>query len=171
MTLGTNIKKIIQDPYRLAQIGLVFTTLAWGATFVMVKEGLNDAPPFAFSSYRFLIASLCSLLIVRFDIFNVTYNELKGALWCGFFLFLGYAFQNFGLWENEFYVSTTPSKSAFITSVSVILVPIILSIFRIKKVGFKIWISVSLATSWNVPATFCLYLYGALEMVTYFLLV
>ena len=112
----------------------------------MVKEGLNDAPPFAFSSYRFLIASLCSLLIVRFDIFNVTYNELKGALWCGFFLFLGYAFQNFGLWENELYVSTTPSKSAFITSISILMVPLMLFITRIQQVSSRLWSGIFLAT-------------------------
>jgi drug/metabolite transporter (DMT)-like permease len=62
-----------------------------------------------------------------------------GGLFCGFCLFVGYAFQNFGL------MSTTPSKSAFITSVSVILVPFILVLFKIKKVNIRIWIAVLLA--------------------------
>ena len=124
----------------------MFTTLAWGATFVMVKEGLHDAPPFAFGSYRFLIASLCSLLIVREHVFDVTYNEIKGALWCGFFLFCGYAFQNFGLWENELYVSTTPSKSAFITSISILMVPLMLFISRIQQVSPRLWSGIVLAT-------------------------
>ena len=44
-----------------AQIGLVFTTLAWGATFVLVKNALNDAPPFIFAFYRFLIATIAIL--------------------------------------------------------------------------------------------------------------
>ena len=44
---------IISNRTRLAQIGLVFTTLAWGATFVMVKEGLNHAQPFIFEHIDF----------------------------------------------------------------------------------------------------------------------
>ena len=37
----------------IPQLGLVFTTFAWGATFVLVKEALNDAQPFIFAFYRF----------------------------------------------------------------------------------------------------------------------
>ena len=55
---------------------------------------------------------------------------------CGFLLFAGYAFQKFGL------ILTTPSKSAFITSVSVILVPILLIVLRLQRLEIKIWIVV-----------------------------
>ena len=48
----------INNKVRLAQIGLTFTTLAWGATFVLVKEGLNHAQPFTFGAYRFLVATI-----------------------------------------------------------------------------------------------------------------
>ncbi len=49
-----------------AQIGLVFTTLAWGATFVLVKEGLKDANPFIFAFYRFLLAALVIIPFIFF---------------------------------------------------------------------------------------------------------
>ncbi len=136
----------ISDTRRMAQFGLVFTTLAWGATFVMVKEGLNDAQPFTFGAYRFLIASLCTFLLVRQNILQLEINELKGGVLCGFFLFAGYAFQNFGLWENEIYTSTTPSKSAFITSISIIMVPLMLVMANIQKISSRIWTAVALAT-------------------------
>ena len=55
---------LFSNSRKLAQLGLVFTTLAWGATFVMVKEGLNDAQPFTFGGYRFLIASFCTFFLV-----------------------------------------------------------------------------------------------------------
>tara|TARA_Y100000994_G_C15467981_1_gene349733 strand:- start:41 stop:643 length:603 start_codon:yes stop_codon:yes gene_type:complete len=42
-------------------------------------------------------------------------------------------------------METTPSRSAFITSVSVILVPLILVLFRMKRVNTRIWIAVILA--------------------------
>ena len=137
---------LISNKTRLAQFGLVFTTLAWGATFVLVKEGLNHAQPFTFGAYRFLIATICTAFLVRSQIFQLHKQELYSAVLCGVFLFTGYAFQNFGLWENEFYTSTTPSKSAFITSISIIMVPIMLVIAGIQKVSYRIWTAILLAT-------------------------
>jgi len=137
---------LISNRTRLAQIGLVFTTLAWGATFVLVKEGLNYAQPFTFGAYRFLIATICTAFLVRSQIFQLHKQELYSAVLCGFFLFTGYAFQNFGLWENEFYTATTPSKSAFITSISIIMVPIMLVIAGIQNVSYRIWTAILLAT-------------------------
>lgn len=137
---------IISNRTRLAQIGLAFTTLAWGATFVMVKEGLNHAQPFTFGAYRFLIATICTAFLVRSRIFELNKHEFWGAVICGFFLFTGYTFQNFGLWENEFYISTTPSKSAFITSISIIMVPLMLVLSGLQKVSTRIWVAIILAT-------------------------
>lgn len=137
---------IISNRTRLAQIGLAFTTLAWGATFVMVKEGLNHAQPFTFGAYRFLIATICTAFLVRSRIFELNKREFWGAVICGFFLFTGYTFQNFGLWENEFYISTTPSKSAFITSISIIMVPLMLVLSGLQKVSTRIWVAIILAT-------------------------
>ena len=113
----------------LAQLSMVITTMIWGITFVMVKDALNDAPPYMFASFRFGIAFLLGVIYVNKGIKDISDTEMLGGLLCGFCLFVGYAFQNFGLME------TTPSKSAFITSVSVILVPIILVLFKIKKVN------------------------------------
>ena len=133
------------NKYNYARLGLVFTTLAWGGTFVMVSEALKVAPPFAFSAYRFLVAFLATFIFVRSDIKNISSIELEGAIKCGIILFCGYAFQNFGLWENSIYMKTTPSKSAFITSISVIMVPIILVLFGIDKIKGKLWLAIMLA--------------------------
>jgi drug/metabolite transporter (DMT)-like permease len=123
----------------LAQILLVFVTLIWGATFIMVKDALNDAGPFAFGTLRFTIAGILTLVIVNKSIFTLTKTEIIGGLICGFCLFCGYAFQNFGLMQ------TSASKSAFITSVSVLMVPIILYLFNIQKVKMKVWFAVVVA--------------------------
>ncbi|MAP61784.1 MAG: hypothetical protein CMF82_02390 [Candidatus Marinimicrobia bacterium] len=66
--------------------------------------------------------------------------EFKGALICGVFLFLGYNFQNFGLW-----LDSTPTTSAFITSISVVFVPLFLVISGKQKISNNIWYSVFLA--------------------------
>ena len=130
----------MKNKKRLAQILLVFVTLIWGVTFIMVKDALNDAGPFAFGTLRFTIAGILTLAVVNKSIFTLTKTEVIGGLVCGFFLFGGYAFQNFGLMQ------TSASKSAFITSVSVLMVPIILFLFNIQKVKIKVWIAVVVAT-------------------------
>ena len=127
-----------------AQIGLVFTTLAWGATFVLVKEGLKDASPFIFAFYRFLLAALVILPFVFFsnqkNIFsNFNSHEIKGGILCGLLLYMGYGFQNYGL------EITTPSKSAFITSMSILLVPIFVFFIKQKKINKHLWVAIGIA--------------------------
>ena len=89
-----------------AQISLLFVTIIWGLTFVMVQEALNDAPPFTFNAYRFLIAFISILLIVRNKIFNLNKLEFQGALFCGFFLFLGGNSQK--IWIQKRWVNNPP---------------------------------------------------------------
>ena len=124
----------------IAKLSLVLVAIIWGVTFIMVKNALNDAPPFSFASLRFGIATILTLILVNQKIFTLTKHEINGGIFCGFFLFLGYAFQNFGL------LHTTASKSAFITSVSVLFVPFILLFLKIQKVNSRTWIAVMIAT-------------------------
>jgi len=124
-----------------AQIGLLFVTIIWGFTFVLVKGALNDALPFSFATLRFGVATFLTLLIINKKINTLNKMELIGGIVCGVFLFLGYAFQNFGL------MITTATKSAFITSISVLLVPILLVILNLQKVQMHIWIAVLMATA------------------------
>ncbi len=124
----------------ITRLSLVFVTIIWGITFVLVKDALNDAPPFYFATMRFGVATILCIILLRKKLFTCTKIELIGGAICGIFLFSGYAFQNFGL------MNTTASKSAFITSVSVLIVPILLVLFKLQKVNKKIWASVILAT-------------------------
>ncbi|MBT3251332.1 MAG: DMT family transporter [Candidatus Marinimicrobia bacterium] len=118
---------------------MIITTFIWGATFVLVKDALLNIPPFAFSAWRFLIASLISLIIFFRHLKGFTRLEIIGGIFTGIFLFSGFGFQTFGL------TITTASKSAFITSISIIMVPVILVMLRIQKVRIKIWLSMILA--------------------------
>lgn len=124
----------------LAVTGLIITTFIWGATFVLVKDALLNIPPLAFSAWRFLCASCISLIIFYRHLRGFTRLEIIGGIFTGFFLFSGYGFQNLGL------TITTASKSAFITSVSIILVPVILVMIRAQRVRLKIWLSMIMAT-------------------------
>jgi drug/metabolite transporter (DMT)-like permease len=101
-----------------AEVFLVVVTAIWGCTFVVVKGALADASPLPFLAVRFMLAGLLLLAILgRGQVDGGTI--LPGSI-LGLFLFAGYLFQTWGL------VYTTPSKSAFLTGFSVILVPVIM---------------------------------------------
>ena len=93
-----------------AQIGLLFVAIIWGLTFIFVKDALNDAPPFSFTTLRFGLATILTILSVNKNLFTLTKQELMGGGCCGFLLFLGYAFQNFGL------MNTTATKSSVVST-------------------------------------------------------
>ncbi len=100
-----------------AEYALLATTLVWGSTFVAMKFGLRDISPVLMTAIRFVVASLFFLAFFGKKIFPFPKGAFaKGAL-LGFFLFIGFIAQNIGL--NY----TTASKSAFITSLMVVIVP------------------------------------------------
>lgn len=102
-----------------AELFLLMVTFFWGATFVVVKEALADASPLAFIAVRFILAGI--LLFAVFGRKRLNPRVLKPSLILGSLLFAGYVFQT---WGQEY---TTPSKCAFITAFSVVLVPLILA--------------------------------------------
>ena len=108
-----------------AQLGMVLTTMIWGITFVMVKDALNDATPFMFASLRFGLSFALACIYVNKD--GINKKTILAGLFCGLCLYTGYTFQNYGLME------TSPSKSAFITSISVLIVPVLLVLFNVQN--------------------------------------
>lgn len=98
---------------------LVVVTLFWGATFVVVQRALADASPLAFVALRFLAAGALLFLLTGFK--KPTRRGLRASLILGVVLCAGFVLQTWGQ------AYTTPSKCAFITAFSVILVPIILA--------------------------------------------
>ena len=101
-----------------AEALLVIATFIWGSTFVIVKGALNDASPIPFLALRFTVAGI--LLFIVLTRGPMDHRAILPGLILGAFLFGGYIFQTSGL--NY----TTPSKAAFITGSSVILVPLIM---------------------------------------------
>jgi len=104
-----------------ADLALVFNTFVWGSTFVMVKRALDDCSALLFVAIRFLIATLIMAWIFRRRL-NVGAGQARGGILAGVFLFGGYAFQTAGL------KLTTPSKAAFLTGLSVVMVPLLSSL-------------------------------------------
>jgi drug/metabolite transporter (DMT)-like permease len=89
----------------------------WGSTFVVVKAALNDASPAAFNLVRMTLAFAVLAVVYRRHWRQISRRQLAAGAVVGLCLALGYQFQTIGL------VRTTPSKSAFITGLLVVLVP------------------------------------------------
>ena len=103
-----------------AHLLLVLVTFIWGSTFVLIKAALRDSSPLALNAARLGLAAVLLAIYYRKDIARLTRPAFLMGCTVGVFLFLGYAFQATGL------VLTTPSKSAFLTGVSTVLVPIVM---------------------------------------------
>lgn len=113
-----------------AHILLIAVTFIWGATFVVIKNALRDISPLLFNAVRMTLASLCLAAIYHRAIAKMTRPAFLTGIGVGIFLWLGYEFQTTGLRY------TTPSKSGFLTGVSVVLVPLFLAIFWKRPVNW-----------------------------------
>jgi len=107
---------------------LVLVTFVWGATFVVIKNAvMQDASPLLFNFARMTLAALALAIVFHHDVVRITRGSFVAGVLAGTFLWLGYEFQTTGL------RLTTASKSAFLTGVSVILVPLFLMLFWGRK--------------------------------------
>ena len=117
---------------------LLFCTAVWGVTFVVVKDSLAFADPFTFLALRFALGFLGCAVVARGALKDGA--AWRGGAWLGLALFVGYALQTAGL------VHTTPSRSAFITGLTVVLVPFIARLVLGRRPPLDAWVGAALAT-------------------------
>jgi drug/metabolite transporter (DMT)-like permease len=103
---------------RQADVLLLLATAMWGTSFVAVKTALGYATPFAFLAVRFGLAALLLVPGTRFRPLPRG-RELWGGLLLGTLVATGFVAVTLGL------VITTPSRAAFIVSISSVLAPVI----------------------------------------------
>jgi drug/metabolite transporter (DMT)-like permease len=105
---------------RKAEAALVWNTVIWGATFVLVKAALNDISPILFLALRFSLATaaLVGLFAARRRLVWEWRTAAAGAL-AGVFLFAGYLGQTLGL------RTTSAPRSAFITGLMSVMAPLV----------------------------------------------
>jgi len=134
-----------------ADLLLIFCTMMWGGTFVVVKDALADASVFVFLGLRFLVATALLAAIYGRQLRGMSRQGIRAGALTGLLMFSGFALQTMGL------RLTTPSKAAFITTFSVALVPIFLALFGRRRIGVWIWAGTALAMAGlyllTIPAT------------------
>jgi drug/metabolite transporter (DMT)-like permease len=110
-----------------SDISLLLVTVIWGSSFFISKGALYKSGPITFLAVRFSIALLVMLPFFITRIKRFRKKDIPGNLLISISFFLAFIFQIVGL------KYTTSPRSAFITAMSVVLVPI-LSVFIIKSV-------------------------------------
>ncbi len=98
-----------------ADLVLLFAALGWGATFAINKAGLSYCSPNLYLALRFAIGTLAAALLARRSLRDLP--SLKAGLLLGLCLWLGFVLNIWGL------KYTTATRSGFITSLAVVLVP------------------------------------------------
>lgn len=106
---------------RKADLALAFNTLVWGATFTLVKSALRDVSPLLFLALRFSLATaaLAAFWLLGGRGLKFQLRDCAGGILVGVALFSGFLLQTLGL------QLTTPPKSAFLTGLSSVLVPLV----------------------------------------------
>jgi drug/metabolite transporter (DMT)-like permease len=118
---------------------LILISLIWGANFVIIKYCLRDISPLFLNAIRMTLAATVLAIIFRRELPRITWKATLSSCIVGVFLFLGNELQTTGL------VYTTPSKSAFLTGVSIVLVPLLLWVFWRRSVSLGTGTGVALA--------------------------
>jgi drug/metabolite transporter (DMT)-like permease len=120
----------------MGELALVLTTFIWGTTFILVKDSLAEIAPVRFLVLRFFLSAF-----VLFLLGLLSRQRLDRATWrAGLLAAVPFAalflFQTFGLlWAS-------PATSAFITSISVVLVPVFSVLFLGRRFGAWTWVGV-----------------------------
>ena len=107
---------------------LAFIAFIWGTTFLLIKRALPEVTPLLYLAIRFVLATaLLALWFHRRIRLGFGKQEYYAGLRVGAVLMLGYVLQTVGL------QSTTPSKSAFLTGLYIVLVPFVNSlVYRVR---------------------------------------
>ena len=130
---------------------LLLATLIWGSTFIPQRIAMSGMTPFYFQAIRCALGALALIPVTSFldrskndgKNFFSRWKDKKlwlGGILCGLTLFLACNLQQIGL------VDTDAGKSAFLTAMYIVIVPII-GIFLKKKPSKMIPLCVLLAVA------------------------
>lgn len=130
-----------------ANLLLLLTAVIWGFAFVAQRSGMEHVGPFTFNAIRFLIGALALIPLMtsldrrreaRAVVPLRDRSLLIGGLLAGFVIFAAATLQQVGI------VYTTAGKAGFITSLYVVLVPV-LGLALGHRPSAAVWVGATLA--------------------------
>lgn len=114
-------------PTTKANLYLLLVSLIWGGTFPVIKNAISNIDPYTFVAIRFVIAATLFLFFILKKNPVGYYKLMISGLILGLLNAITYTTQTIGL---KFISS---SRSAFITGVCVVMVPLLAIVFKIER--------------------------------------
>ncbi len=124
---------------KTASLLAVLITAAWGSSFILMKNVAADVPALGFLTLRFGMSGLILAIVFWKQLKNFTKKTVLQSFALGLLLAGYMIFQVVGL------RSTSASNSAFITSLSVLMVPFLSAMLLKKSPTCSNWTGVILA--------------------------
>ena len=101
-----------------------------GSSYIFIKNIIDTQSPFEIIFFRFFLTGIILLIFYIKEFKSLNHYDLIFGLLAGIFLFSAFAFQTYGL------KYTTVSKQSFLTSLYIVIIPLLDFIFfknKIKK--------------------------------------
>ncbi|KGT93567.1 DMT family transporter [Enterobacter cancerogenus] len=121
------------------ELVLIFITMVWGGTFLVVHLAMAHSGPFFFVGLRFATASLLLAFFFRRYLKHMTWLEVKAGALIGVSIAGGYGLQTWGM------QTISSSQSAFLIALYVPVVPLLQWVFLRRPPGLMAWIGIMLA--------------------------
>lgn len=141
-----------RSPSRVADLMLLAVTVCWGVSFAAIKTATHHASPALFVAVRFTAATVLLLAVwpwlmraepapVRRRGYRILGDPptLRWGLLMGTLIAAGYTSQTIGL------TTTSADNSAFLTALSVVLVPVLVFLVHGEKPGTPVLAGLGLA--------------------------
>ena len=126
---------------RLAVLGLLAVTAAWGSTFFLLKDVVERVPVSDFLAVRFALAAVAVWLIAPRSVSRLTAAERRSGVLLGVVYGAAQLLQTVGLQY------TSASVSGFVTGMYVVFTPLLGAVLLRARIGRTVWIAVGLATA------------------------
>ena len=129
---------------KLNLLGMAFllgATLAWGSSFLILKNTIEQVPGFFVIAVRFLFATLIMFLIFFKKIIKMNKKTFICGLLLGFSTAFAYLVQTWGL------KYTTPARNAFLTATYCVMCPFMYwLLFRLKPTRYNVFAAITCIT-------------------------
>lgn len=123
------------------ELVLIFITMVWGGTFLVVHRAMAYSGPFFFVGLRFATASLLLACFFWRYLRALTWLEIRAGTMIGLAIAGGYGLQTWGM------QTISSSQSAFLTALYVPVVPLLQWLVLRRPPGIMAWLGIALAFS------------------------
>lgn len=163
MQVSTEKEELVSGwTQRKADSFIALISMAWGVSYLLMKVGLDGIGPFNMVALRFGIAFVVTALIFNQKVRKANRYMIGYGAILGLILFIVFSFLMYGL------KTTTASTAGFLTSTTVVFVPILQTIITQKRPQSKVivrtlltiigiaFLTIQNSISLNVGAAFCI---------------